>query len=523
MKRLTHLTLLALLSCYARVSPAQEMTAQKEIVQHAVSVQTGSLHECPIEFVQSSAWLEGAEPEVSFQLFDGSHLSNEIDLGQYQAVAPANVFLNNPFDIVAVEVELQGLLGDATRLEGEYVRAGSERLDGFDIAAPGLNGADFRFEPDTTDAQLCNTDQSVCSRFDAVNVYYHIDTFVREFWIDRMGVDINFQTDARVHIGGDGAFAQPAEYRVGFKVGNIFNKNAALSNDFIYHEYSHLVAYSLGFEVTSSSDAQTLALGEAYADYFAATYTGSPRIGDWVVTCPDRQLCEGRENDNELRTLDIDKIVWNWNLGLPQAGLQYGFCLRYHELDQKCKASYTNTQPQYVWGMIWGAMLWDLRDRIGADATDRLTVEAIRRHGPTADFQEAIMDLHAAENALFGGLHTQTLNEVLAGRGFPPSSVGVDEEPGFASLYELKVWPNPVSGVVHIAFESSSPFRSKTSSRIQISDITGRTVRSEDLGWLGSATGELTLNLSDLSAGVYVVSLFADGTWTRQPLVIANR
>jgi len=476
---------------------------------------------CVTEHVQASSWLPDHANRLTLKLFDGSRYKRAESIGQYHASAPANVFLNNPYDGQSIEVVLEGLIGDGSSLEGEYVRAGSERLDGFSVSAPGINGADYRFEADTTDIKLCNTDLSRCPRFDAVNVYYHIDRFVRDFWMDRMEVEITFQADARVHIGGDGAAAQADEGSLIFKVGNIFNKNAALSNDLIFHEYSHLVTYSLGFEVNSSMGDETLALSEAYADYFTATYTDDPRIGDWVVTCPARQLCidpQDRDNDLEIRHLDVDAVMWNWNFGMPDPGLEYGFCLRYHEQDQKCKESYNNTQPRYVWGMIWAAMLWDIRQELGADVADHIVVEAIRHHSPDATFVEAIADLIEAESALFGGANRAALELSLSRRGFPVAATAVEEILELPSGVDIQVWPNPADTHITVGFRSGKSGESNW----RIVDMTGRQVLEGSVG-TGPGESNWTVDTDDLAPGVYMIQIVSSNRILNKSLTIVRQ
>src|SRR5690606_23926549 len=104
------------------------------------------------------------------------------------------VFLQSPMEGPAEEVVLQRLNGDATSLDGQYVRAKSDVLDRNRPAAPGLDGqADFRFEPVLESITSCPSYAEVCPLFDAVNLYWHVDTFAAEYWVGRMGLDIDFQ------------------------------------------------------------------------------------------------------------------------------------------------------------------------------------------------------------------------------------------------------------------------------------------------------------------------------------------
>ena len=146
--------------------------------------------------------------------------------------APANVFASDPLSGGPIEVTLSSLVGDGLHLDGEFVRVGSDRIDGAGALAYDANG-DFRYQPDTTNVVDCITDQSRCARFDAVNVYYHVDRFVREFWIAQLGVTPSFVAEARVHLAGDGGFADWSTRSMKLGVGDIFMKNSALSDDII--------------------------------------------------------------------------------------------------------------------------------------------------------------------------------------------------------------------------------------------------------------------------------------------------
>ena len=431
----------------------------------------------------------------------------------FLATAPAKVFLSNPFDITPVEVLLEGLHNAGNQLDGQYVRAGSDRLDGAG-AASGINGqADYRFEADTTEMKLCSTDLSKCPAFDPVNVYYHVDRYARDYWVDQMGVDISFQAQARVHSGGDGAFADPPNWKIVFRVGDIFSKNAALSNDLIYHEYTHLVTHSLGFEIDSGGSEETSALSEGYADYFTMSYTDDPQFGEWVVTCPDRQQClgsyNGRENDTEIRTAELLKHTWNWNFGLPDPTLQYGYCLRFHELDLKCKESFNNPDHahRYTWGMIWAAMLWDFRKMVGQEVADRIAIEAVRRHNSESGLDDAARDLVAAEQTLYLGIYASELSDALSGRGFPYEIVDSIDENTLPHKDGLTVWPNPTLGSSQFTFTSNRA----GNMTYRLLDMSGKEILNQSAGWRAAGSHDERVDINGLASGVYLLSVRVDG------------
>ncbi|NNE68871.1 MAG: hypothetical protein HKN29_00755, partial [Rhodothermales bacterium] len=240
--------------------------------------------ECPVElaFFQPPSLSEGPSAEA-FWIAAPARLP----LGSPTAQAPALVYSTDPAGGPAEEVVLERLFGAGDRLEGRYVRAASNRLQQSGEAAPGKDGlSDFRFEPNDPETEDCLENIDDCAPFDAVNAYYHVDRFATEFWRDRMGFDPPFQADVVTHISGDGAFADAPRDLIKLAAGWIFMRNAAKEDEIIYHEYTHLVAAALGFTLDINSGVEAQAVSEGYADYFAASYTNEPRIGEWVVTCP---------------------------------------------------------------------------------------------------------------------------------------------------------------------------------------------------------------------------------------------
>jgi len=460
---------------------------------------------CPIEYVEGAHWVGAADasaPAVAtaaaWQVPDswrpafrrGAH-----------ATAVANVYITSPEDGAPAEVELQRLHGDGTTLDGQYARVRSDVIHKNLTAAPGKNGApDFRFEAILDPYEDCILENSLCSEFDSPNVYFHIDRFAKEYWTDELGVDIAFQADVSVHTAGLGGFTIPADNVLKLAIGHLFMKNAALSDDVIYHEYTHLVAYQLGWSVTIDTPTEVRALGEGYADYFTASYTDDPRFGEWVVTCPPRAHCEGAANDLEFRRIDLDPAEWNWNNGLPDPTLRYGFCLRYHTGDTKCKASHNNFTSTYTWGMIWGGMLWDLRVILGAEIVDPLAVETMRHHDDASTFETAARGLLDADALLFGGRYHDTIEAVLERRGiFPAAAVGVEEAGIPGHTESMAVYPNPASDFLNI----------ETTGSVELVDALGR-VR------VVAPAGQGRLDVSGLAPGLYVVR---SGT-TTQPVFI---
>jgi hypothetical protein len=110
--------------------------------------------------------------------------------------------------------------------------------------------------------------------------------------------------------------------------------NYALSSDVVYHEYSHFVIEEIT-HLPNIYGAESAALGEGLADYFAATINNDPVWGD--VVSPNRT----RNLDNTLQ-YDADMLGQS-----------------HHD------------------GQIFSGALWDLRQEIGAEATDRLVFNTL--------------------------------------------------------------------------------------------------------------------------------------------------
>ncbi len=426
--------------------------------------------------------------------------------------APANVFLGDPDDGASTTIQLDRLDGDGTKLTGRYVQVTSHRVGTLGEPIEGVDGAaDFRFEPNTDPSADCTWRIEDCSPFDAVNVYYHVDRYAQEFWVERMGVEIPFQATAVTHYPGEGAFANRPPGTIKFGLGTTMMKNAALDPDIIHHEYTHLVTTSLGFDVDIGSTIEMRAINEGVAHYFAASFSDDPRIGEWVVTCPPRLHCTGPENDTEMATLATDPTVWNWNRGRPSDHLKYGACTRFYPLDGKCKIGYHNFTDAYTWGMIWGSALWDLREAIGAASADRLALESLTvPAGIDVRFTDAIRALIDADRRLYAGRHITTIADILSTRGFHLAGIVGSEKPATSpqNVAVRLVSSNPVSEEAHLSFH----LRTAANARLAIYDALGRRVALLYDGPAAPGTHDVVWSPESVPSGRYFAVLTAGST-----------
>jgi hypothetical protein len=174
-------------------------------------------------------------------------------------------------------------------------------------------------------------------------------------------------------------------------------RSTAFMRDLIFHEYSHGVTNRMvGGPADGSclSSIQAEAMGEGWGDLFASSFTGNPRF--WAHFMEGYGWTRGLENDTE-----------------------YGdFCA---VGDSMCQ--------EHDDGMIWGAILWELRESMrgldptsGVDDFERIVVEALKSTPcqPTmVDGRDAILD---ADTTLFGSAHHDPIWNTFAARGIGESA-----------------------------------------------------------------------------------------------------
>lgn len=159
--------------------------------------------------------------------------------------------------------------------------------------------------------------------------------------------------------------------------------------DIIIHETAHALHDAL---VPGFGDGDTRAISEGFADFWAASLTGDPCIGDWDATSYSPPC---------LRSADEPATWPAWLNGRP-----------HHD------------------GAIWSGLLWDLRGRLGRVDAERLAVAALLEQGTASSWTEAARGLlRAAERLDLGGRMAE-VRTALADRGLTPREVACDLAPG---------------------------------------------------------------------------------------------
>ncbi len=217
--------------------------------------------------------------------------------------------------------------------------------------------------------------------FEEVMAYHHITEAQR--YIRNLGfLSLNGRPQpVTVHATGeDASWFSLADKRIYLGDGGV---DAAEDADVILHEYAHALYDAV---VGPCATAQSWALNEGFADYFAASLTGDACVGDWEGTY---------QTGGCLRDLDV---------------------VRLYPVDL--------TGDVYADALVWSSLLWRVRGLIGATLSDRLALEWLYFQTPRSTFASAARGLLAAAERLEATPGSNALRwavaEALGERGFVP-------------------------------------------------------------------------------------------------------
>ncbi len=159
--------------------------------------------------------------------------------------------------------------------------------------------------------------------------------------------------------------------------------------DIILHETAHALHDAL---VPGFGDGDTRAIGEGFADFWAASLTGEPCIGDWDATSYSPPC---------LRRAD-EPATW---------------------------PTWLNGQPHHD-GAIWSGLLWDLRGRLGRVDAERLALAALLEQGTATSWTDAARGLLRAAGRIGLGDRLADVQSAVADRGLIPRELVFDLAPG---------------------------------------------------------------------------------------------
>jgi hypothetical protein len=102
---------------------------------------------------------------------------------------------------------------------------------------------------------------------------------------------------------------------------------------------------------------------------------------------------------------------------------------------------------------------------------------------------------------------------------FSPYIVAIDEVEKPAKANNLAVYPNPANGIVSVEFTTSSTEKTV----LNIMDLNGRVVHSENLGTLSAGDVHYNFDISSLSVGVYIVNIHGNAGVNRVAKLIVTK
>ena len=173
----------------------------------------------------------------------------------------------------------------------------------------------------------------------------------------------------------DNAFYSVLENAMYFGDGYKFN-DLAREDSVAYHEYAHAVRHHI---VKLKYEGESGAIDEGQADYFSASLSNDPIIGEYIVA----------------------KMNKPWLRNLTE-GLHYPEDIK-GEVHED--------------GKIWGCTLWDLRNALGAKISDQLIFNSLYYLHPDSTFQHGLNAILTADENSNDGANQEVILQVFARRG----------------------------------------------------------------------------------------------------------
>jgi hypothetical protein len=385
----------------------------------------------PAERVVWRVRLASRDPFASLEVLVDARTGAILDVTDLleRATGLAAVFDPNP---VAAQGSRGGLTdggdADSAALTALRTTVTLQRLTGNCLAGQWVNAT-------TPAGDVCTASRDWRSvtrsddRFEALMAYFHADR--AQAYVQSLGFAnvSNRQVPIRANAFADDNSAYD------LLTGEIFLGRGGTDDgedaEVIDHEYGHAIQDSQvpGFGLTHEGGA----IGEGFADYFAATlaaiFTSRPAF---------------------------DPCVAEWNeLGLGNAAAIP--CMRRVDETRTATALATDSAcfaDIHCYGQAWSGALWAIRARLGSTVADRLVIQSHFSLLPESGFQDASRALLAADQQLHGGAHRQILIEVLSSRQLLDVE-HVDDSPSDASPLGV---PGAASGHLDAASDTHDVF-----------------------------------------------------------------
>lgn len=138
--------------------------------------------------------------------------------------------------------------------------------------------------PSTLNMLLSFDTNVTYSKQDCVNIYYHLNNSLTNYYEGVHNFSLGYNLLARAHFpDSPSSWYEPIlkELRFGIGDGVIIN-NPARSRELILHELQHAVTCKIWNCYPDPTAIEKNAINEAYSDYFACTQSGNGLLGEWV-------------------------------------------------------------------------------------------------------------------------------------------------------------------------------------------------------------------------------------------------
>lgn len=307
--------------------------------------------------------------------------------------------------------------------------------------------------------------------FEAVNIYYHLDKYLRYLNTD-LGLNIApsgnggvVRFDAHGANGADQSFYNSGTQAVVFGEGCVDDGEDA---DVIVHEVGH------GVHDWITNGATSPFLGEGNSDYVAASYKRS--FGQWSPSDPSYNFMFGWDGNNPCwpgRTTADTRTYPN-----DLVGLQGG-------------AAHND-------GQMWASTLMEIWDIIGREKTDIAFIEGIAMTGNSTNQEQAAIAVRQAAIDIgdaggFTCADIQVFTDRFTARGYNLPAytcvLSVDE----FETNAISIFPNPTKGFV--TFKNLS-----TEYDVEVFNMLGQKVIEEHIN-----TSKNTLDVSNMVTGTYFI------------------
>ena len=230
--------------------------------------------------------------------------------------------------------------------------------------------------------------------FEAVNAYYHATNAISRARSLGFPLPSGFvlRIDPHGCNGADDSHYSPTGNWISFGTGGVDDAEDA---DVIWHEVGHALQYTL---TPGWGGGECGALGEGFADYWAASYSRS--LEQWQPSDPQYHWLYNWDGHNPF-----------WTGRITNDGRTYPFGgLGIHDA-----------------GQIWSSTLLGVMNDLGRDVTAQLILQSMYYLGPGVTATDNAMAILQADKDLFGGRHLPTLLYWLSTlKGFLPKTGDVN-------------------------------------------------------------------------------------------------